>query len=215
MFARNIVDTKWRPDLAYIIGLIATDGSLSIDGRHISLTSKDKEQLENFSRILSLKNTIGTKFSSYKKEKKYYVIQFGSVSFYRFLLSLGLTPNKTKTIGKLKIPRKYFRDFLRGHLDGDGCTYSYWDPRWKSSFMLYTDFVCASREHLEWVRDEIKAVVNIEGRITFAGKSTYHLRLAKKHSIKLFQFMYYKKGLPCLERKRLKFQLAVQQATMA
>ena len=28
---------KWTPDLAYVVGLIASDGYLSKDGRHISL----------------------------------------------------------------------------------------------------------------------------------------------------------------------------------
>ena len=43
-------------------------------------------------------------------------IQFGDVVFYQWLLSLGLTPNKSKTIGPLKIPYEYFFDFLRGFL---------------------------------------------------------------------------------------------------
>jgi hypothetical protein len=75
-------------------------------------------------------------------------VQFGNVAFYRFLLSAGLFPNKTKTMGVLKIPDIYFADFLRGHLDGNGCTYSYWDKRWKSSFLLYMTFISASRAHV-------------------------------------------------------------------
>lgn len=133
----------WSGGLAYVIGLLTTDGSLSIDGRHINLTSKDIDQIKTFARILNLKNKIGNKYSSYIQEKKYFQIQFGNVKFYRFLQNIGLTPNKTKTLKSLRIPDRYFADFLRGHLDGDGCTYSYWDRRWKSSFMLYTTFVSA------------------------------------------------------------------------
>lgn len=32
----------WSPEIAYAVGLLTTDGSLSIDGRHIDFTSKDK-----------------------------------------------------------------------------------------------------------------------------------------------------------------------------
>ena len=33
--------TKIKPnDLWYLVGLVATDGSLSLDGRHINITSK-------------------------------------------------------------------------------------------------------------------------------------------------------------------------------
>ncbi len=118
------VKIKWSPNFAYAIGLIATDGCLSKDGRHIILVSKDVDQLNNFKSCLSLENKIGTTVSGYNG-KSYTRIQFGDVLLYKFLLSIGLTPAKSKTIGKLKIPEIYFFDFLRGVLDGDGYAYSY------------------------------------------------------------------------------------------
>ena len=45
------VDTTWSPELAYAIGLIASDGCLSSNGRHIVLVSKDKEQIMNLRAI--------------------------------------------------------------------------------------------------------------------------------------------------------------------
>lgn len=53
------MEIRWSNELAYAVGLIATDGNLSKDGRHIELTSKDTEQLETFKRCLKLKNRIG------------------------------------------------------------------------------------------------------------------------------------------------------------
>ncbi len=199
----------WSSKLAYVVGLITTDGSLSIDGRHINLTSKDIEQIELFALILNLKNKIGTKRSGYAPQNKYYQIQFGNVSFYRFLQNIGLTPNKTKTLGKLRIPDKHFADFLRGHLDGDGCTYSYWDPRWKSSFMFYTVFMSASKRHLEWIRDKIYSFYRIEGKLSTHQKSMYHLRFAKNSSLVLIKKIYYKNPIPCLERKYSKILKAL------
>jgi len=66
-------------------------------------------------------------------------------------------PNKTRIIGEVKIPKKYFFDFLRGHLDGDGSTYSYFDPRWKTSFLFYLSFVSASEKHTLWLRETIQS----------------------------------------------------------
>lgn len=199
----------WSSNFAYAIGLLTTDGSLSIDGRHINLTSKDLDQIQTFARILNLKNKIGRKYSSYAHEKKYFQIQFGNVKFYRFLQKIGLTPNKTKTLKSLTIPDRYFADFLRGHLDGDGCTYSYWDKRWKSSFMLYTTFVSASLNHLEWIKDTIKNLYEVEGRIKFSGKSTYQLVYAKNASVKLLAIMYYSSHIPYLKRKYSKILKAL------
>jgi hypothetical protein len=197
---------RWSSNLAYSIGLITTDGSMSKDGRHISLTSKDLEQIENIAKALNLKNKISKKRSGYITERKYFVIQFGNKTLYNFLLSIGLHPNKTKSLSSLKIPTKYFADFLRGHLDGDGFTHSYWDKRWKSSFMLYTGFSSGSKLHLEWLRNKISELFQIEGKIKYVGKSTYHLIFAKQSSLVLIKKMYYKKDVLCLQRKRFKIE---------
>ena len=42
--------------LWYIIGYIATDGYLSIDGRHINITFKDRQHLYKIRDVLNLKN---------------------------------------------------------------------------------------------------------------------------------------------------------------
>lgn len=199
----------WSAELAYAVGLITTDGSLSIDGRHINLTSKDIDQLRTFAKILNLNNKIGLKKSSYNSTEVYFQIQFGNVKLYRFLVKIGLMPNKTKIIGSVKIPDTYFADFLRGHLDGDGCTYSYWDPRWKNSFMFYTCFLSASRNHLLWLQEKTQSLYGLKGSITFQGKSTYSLKFAKKESILLLNKMYHTTTVPCLQRKYSKIQLAL------
>ena len=110
----------WSPKLAYVIGLITTDGCLSIDCCHIEFTSKDLGLVEIFRNYLGLNNKICKKARGGEKEKKYFRIQFGDKNFYEFLLSIGLTPHKSKTIGPLNIPENYFLDFLRGCIDGDG-----------------------------------------------------------------------------------------------
>lgn len=166
------VKREWSANFAYAIGLLVTDGSLSIDGRHIELTSKDIEQLKNFFTCLGLNNKIGQKMSGYKKEK-YLRVQFGDTIFYRFLLDVGLTPAKSKTIGVLKIPRKYFFDFLRGCFDGDGSFYSYYDPRWKSSFMFYATLCSASITYIRWIQNTLFKISNIKGHITSGGGNTY------------------------------------------
>ena len=52
---RNKIEIAWSSNFAYALGLLATDGSLSSDGRHFDFTSNDKEQLENFMKCLNIK----------------------------------------------------------------------------------------------------------------------------------------------------------------
>lgn len=205
------VKIEWSPNFAYALGLLTTDGNLSKDGRHISFTSQDLELITNFLNGLRVYCHVGKKASGSQSRKKYYVVQFGDVVFYKFLLSIGLMPNKTKIIGALRIPDQYLFDFLRGHFDGDGTFYSYWDPRWKSSFMFYTVFVSASQKHILWLRNRTFSFLKTKGHITGDGrkKSTYHLKYAKRDSLKILRKMYYSKDLICLKRKRLKIEKAL------
>lgn len=200
------VKIEWSPDFAYAIGLLVTDGNLSTDRRHIDFTSNDIEQLENFMKCLGIKQKIGVKTSGYSGRKTPR-IQFGDVNFYKFLLSIGLMPKKSKIIKGVIIPKKYFFDFLRGHLDGDGSFYSYWDPRWKSSFMFYTSFVSASHAHINWVQGKIFEFLRIKGHITKSRtQSCYQLKYAKKESEKLLKRMYYSDKVTRLKRKYLKIK---------
>lgn len=203
--AQNKVKIQWSPDFAYIIGLITTDGNLSKDGRHLNFTSKDIELILTFKRILKLSNKIGKKCRAKEKIKKYHVIQFGDINFYKFLLSIGLMPNKSLKLAGIIIPEEYFFDFLRGLFDGDGSFYYYWDKRWKSSLMFYTSFISASKQHILWLKSHINELLKVKGHITHAKMSSiYQLKYAKKESIILIKNMYYSDTIPCLQRKRLK-----------
>lgn len=204
------VKIKWSQKFAYAIGLLVTDGNLSPDRRHIVFTSKDLELINKFQKSLRINLHIGRKASGSQDIKKYFVVQIGDVNFYKFLLNIGLMPRKTKIIKAVKIPENYFFDFLRGHLDGDGSFFSYWDPRWKSSFMFYTVFVSASENHIKWLRKSIKKFLKIKGHVTKDGRgSTYQLKYAKAESLKLLPKIYYNSGVICLSRKRLKIEKAL------
>lgn len=201
------VKIAWSRNFAYAIGLIVTDGNLSPDGRHISFTSIDKEMVDNYQKALKISYNYCMKGPKTDPVKKYYVIQIGDVLFYKFLQSIGLTPNKSKTIGEINIPIKYIRDFLRGSFDGDGCSYSYWDKRWKSSFLLYLSFCSASEKHIMWLKSIIYEHIGIKGHISKSKKRSYYqLRFAKNESIKLFNYMYKDKKSLYLSRKYLKIR---------
>jgi hypothetical protein len=92
----------WSPDIAYAIGLIATDGNLSKDGRHISLTSTDRQLLTTFKKCLKIDNKICRNPSGSFTVKPAYKVTFGNAMFYQKLLEIGLMPNKTFSIGPQK-----------------------------------------------------------------------------------------------------------------
>ena len=194
---------KWSPEIAYAVGLITTDGNLSPDGRHLSLISKDVPLLKTFKRCLGLKNKIGLRRSGYTGKKDCYNVQFGNIILYKWLLKIGLMPNKTKIVGVLKIPNQYFFDFLRGHLDGDGCIRKYQDPVYPNSQRLYIKFYSASLKHIQWIQKKIQSLLKIKGSIRREGreKRESSLTFAKRDSLNLLNYLYSAKNTPCLKRK--------------
>lgn len=196
---------KWSPDFAYAIGLLATDGCVSADGRHVNLTSKDIEQIKNFKTALKINNPISTKKRAKKDPTLYYQIQFSDVLFVRFLKSIGIRPAKSKIISSLKIPNLYFFDFLRGCFDGDGTIYSYRDKRWKSSYMFYVSFITASKQFAQWLAFKIENLSGSIGHIKTDGRGiTFQLTFGKKASMKILSNMYKKPSSISLSRKKLK-----------
>ncbi len=208
-------DFDWTPEVAYAVGLIATDGCLSSDERHIIMRSSDIQLLKTFKKCLGLSNKIVQSKHDGWAKKPCYRIQFGNIQFYKWLSRIGLTPRKTHTIGELKIPDKCFPDFLRGHLGGDGSVWTYkdyWNTSKNSEYVytrLYVRFISASKNHIYWLRERIHRIIDAKGDISREkrdrlNRSTvmWNLRFAKKESMEIIKWIYYDKNMPCLKRKR-------------
>lgn len=215
MFKRNkhrkVQIFTWSPELAYAVGLIATDGCLSSNGKMISFTSKDIEQINNFQKALGINITIG-----YTQNERgvAFRVQICNVQFYDWLVSIGFTPKKSLTIGAIAVPDEYFVDFLRGHLDGDGSITVYTDlynTKVKAEYVyrrIFVRFISASKEHVDWLQEKIKTLLNVRGARHITKPATknhnpiHMIKFGKKESLKLLSQLYYSPELPCLSRKK-------------
>ncbi len=198
---------EWSPAVAYSVGLMASDGCLSNDSRHLDLTSVDIEQLENFSSAINRALSISTKCSGPgAADTVAYRVQFSDVAYYDFLLEAGLSPQKSRTINELSVPPEYFGSFLRGVFDGDGTTYGYFDKRWPKSYIFYVQFASASRPFLEYLLKSVKTMFGVKGGSIHgtATKGAYNLSFAKADSSLLYSAMYSDAGDLYLKRKRIK-----------
>jgi hypothetical protein len=205
---KYLISTEWHSGLAYAVGLLTSDGCLSSDKRHVDLTSVDIDQLENFNKALGVKFSIGLKDKNSKSHQAAYRVQISSVLFYKFLESIGLTTRKSLTIMKVRLPDEYFHDFLRGLFDGDGYSYSYWDKRWRSSFMFYIGFCSGSEHFIIWLQSMIKSLYKIGGHVTKAQKKNtyYQLKYSKYEAVRLAGFLYRNPKSIRLRRKYLKIK---------
>jgi len=195
---KNII---WSANFAYAIGLFVADGSLSKDGRHLDFTSKDLEQVENFLYCIGSDNLISTKSRNTIGEgKNYFHTQFSDVTFYQFLNGIGIQNNKSLTINKVNVPNKYFADFLRGLLDGDGCI-SLSHHIESKILQVKTRFTSGSNEFLRWLKEKVTSVAGVDRGCITKSTRCEQLSYGKKDSLILINFMYYSSDGVCLRRK--------------
>ncbi|KKW46823.1 MAG: Intein-containing protein [Parcubacteria group bacterium GW2011_GWB1_56_8] len=209
---------EWGPNLAYAVGLLTTDGCLSNDGRHIIMRSAEVGMLRTFSKCLNLTNNICKTDGG-----KGYRIQFGAVRFYNWLAKIGLTPAKTHTLGAIAVPDVFFRDFLRGHLDGDGSIrfyndqYNVYRGRTYNNLRLSVRFISASKSHITWLQKRVNELTKLHGALICNKPSDknrvpiWEIKFSKKESVRLLNWIYYEPALPSLERKRLSAMKALAE----
>ncbi len=210
----------WTPSLAYAVGLMATDGCLYADRRHLAFTSTD------LALVTALQSCLGRPSLPVPWRGGAYRYQFGDVGLYRWLEGIGLTPRKSLTLGGIEAPDDVLLDVVRGLLDGDGSilnlTYAGGGKaRGKTYRTLITRFNSASRRHLEWLRRRLQDRVGIAGSLaTILTKRRtffFHLSYAKRESEILLSALYADREAPCLLRKRDKWDrfLALEASSEA
>jgi hypothetical protein len=200
----------WTADIAYAIGLIATDGNLSKKRGRIAITSKDADLLDLVRQRLRIDADIKPHRGGYGTSCHH--LAWNDRRFYGWLTEIGLTPAKSLTLGPLAVPDEYFRDFLRGCIDGDGSIVSYVDRynTFKNASYVYTRLyvaiASASVRFIEWLRARIQELASIRGHIEVRRSRGRHdlwrLRYAKRESLAVLRWMYYADDVICLARKR-------------
>jgi len=205
---REPATVGWTRERAYAIGLLATDGNLSRDGRHLTVTSADPDLLGVLRACLALQANV----RQVGPQGRCYRVQWSDRRLYAWVESIGLSPAKSRTLGALTIPDEYFADFARGCIDGDGSIVVYVD-RYHSAKdaryvyeRLYVTLVSASRTFVDWFRASLLRFLGIRGsiseRMSRAGRPYWVLRYARRESSRLLPWIYYAPSIPCLARKR-------------
>jgi hypothetical protein len=141
-----------------------------------------------------------------------YKTQIGDVALCRWLLTVGITPAESLTIGGLAVPDDFLLPLARGLLDGDGSIMNKVaraDTKRRSDYhweYLQTKFVSASRRHLVWLRERLQTATGLDGYLMITPakdrrQACYALRFSKHASVKLLPLIYADANAPRLTRK--------------
>lgn len=119
--------SHWTPQMAYWVGFIVADGSISKRDKHllrISQASIDEYMLERFKNDLKFTGPIrrGTNTLSNGKTYPFSVVSINNEKIVQDLKNMGIVSNKTYIDFNYleKIPLKYRKYFIVGLFDGDG-----------------------------------------------------------------------------------------------
>lgn len=180
------VAREWSAELAYVVGLIATDGNLGRRRPVITIVSKDADLLETVRRCFGLTTPMRKHRGGYGHDCSH--LRWQDRALYEWFCEIGLSPAKSLTLGPLAVPDRYFADFFRGCIDGDG------------SVLVYTDrYHVAKCERYIYER-LLRGSIRMRQRP--GTNPLWKLRYAKAESIRLLRWMYYASDVPCLGRKR-------------
>jgi hypothetical protein len=201
---------EWSPTMAYLVGLMATDGCLISGRRQLNFKSEDEQLVRTFLECLGRPPAYRT--ATTRLGNAVYVTQFGDASFYEWLKGIGLTPRKSLVLGSLAVPHDFLLPCARGLLDGDGSLLNYWyDGGGKARGRRYegfaTVFISASEAHLVWLREALARSLAIRGALcrqppNVHGTVMWRLAYAIRESSILLPRIYPTPDVPCLRRKR-------------
>lgn len=198
---------RWSREMAYVLGVIVTDGNLASDKPRVMIAQRERELLDKVSTLMGCDGGISW------TGNQTYRLSFQSPEVYADLLALGLTPRKSLTIQWPHVPKLYLRDFIRGCWDGDG---SVSFRKWRAASASYYSGSLAFMEGMRraLVRLGIpEETVNIQ-RIRRPNSVYYQIHLKRHRAAPLFEILY--ANTPetmCLSRKRKIFEMIVEKST--
>jgi hypothetical protein len=200
---------KWSPEMAYTLGYLYADGSMEdasyLRGKYIRVSSVEKKNIEKIRERLNSEHTIVEIKPISKNRQKRYLLRIGSHMLYNDLISLGLFPKKSLTVGFPNIRDKYLSNFVLGYFDGDGCVRICRARGKKKDWIikkLSIVFTSGSENFLKKLAVQLQKKLATNQMNVYNGHRSFMLSYSTEDSMKIFEFLYgnTKKGV-FLERK--------------
>jgi hypothetical protein len=169
------------PEKAWLLGLIYGDGSLRNDGFRITITSGDRDVIDNINALFE--NTLGIRVRSTYRD-----ICIDSKRLWQELYTqFALTPNKSRILSYPVLEESLKPHFARGLLDSDG----WWQTDTRSSKpRLVFGYVSLSRAFVESLRADLIAHVGVSPKRTVLEGRGFVLKYSNLDAIKIGYWLY-------------------------
>lgn len=181
-----------RPDKAYFLGFMLTDGNISLKENiiRLSLSSKDEEILQVFKGKTRNENKLIIREDDKHSEKTF---QLRSSKWKKDLSKYGVIPQKTSVVYMPVLNSELMSHLIRGMIDGDG---------WISARGHQLGF-CGNEQTVTQLRDYLVEVLNVHNvKILKTEPHLWQVTWASQKDIqKIGDFIYKNKEDCFLTRK--------------
>ncbi len=194
----------------YLLGAFMTDGCVQSNGKEtswkISISSKDEDWLDLIRRQICQELPI-------KQGNHVKVISITDKKIGEWFIKYGCVPKKSLILEYPNILDKYFPDFLRGCIDGDG-SISQRENK-KNHKPIYSCYLCSAnilflqriseKLHKLNINNSVCKVTKkpcfIDKRMIVPRNNHYRLTFGSKATYKLMQLLYYSDHKLSMPRK--------------
>lgn len=178
-----------NPDVQYWLGYLAADGN--VYGNRVRIYSnKDPNHLREYISF------IGVDLKLEKNGKDNYCVSFCNRHVANYLIKLGITPNKSKTLS-INMPMTF--PFLRGVFDGDGHitqrSKNYTEVGIATASLIFKEQIC-----------NFLSYKDIHYRVSYFNPC-HRITISRKLNVRKFYYLLYESGSYFLDRKRIKFTI--------
>ena len=183
----------WSDEMAWILGLIVTDGCVNKSTHTISISQKNSDLLNKIATCMDT----DYKLIKPSRTRSVYTLAIHSKVIKDDLKNLGINPNKSSTVGFPLVPEEYLPAFVRGVIDGDG---------WIQRTAYVMNVTSASQGFAEGLLSVFKKW-NLRSEITLQttkkGTTIYRIWVKGKDDIpKLAKIIYNNCNENCIAYKR-------------
>lgn len=170
---RSLVDESFflkdSAELFYVLGLLATDGYISDDGR-IGIELIDAEVIDWIASTVKYKGSVQERQRG--QGKPTYCLRFTSHEVSKRLAFFGITPRKSVSLDIKNIPREYTSDFVRGVFEGDGTVSLGQRKNRKNSYLVNFGIATSSSKFAEQIQAMVEALSGVKCNVLTSNTKT-------------------------------------------
>ena len=197
------------PNMAYIMGFIAADGTIRKRENSIKITvsRRDREILEKIKEEVGIEVEV----KDYTTSQGYdcSTLVWTDQKHKEDLAKYSIVPEKTFILRPpTNLKREYWIDYIRGYFDGDGSIGNIKSTNGRGNGSIRWQVCSATKELIEWIVDFFNEEygipkVNVQTRIRNHEKPLYIVQYSSRASRMIYKVLYSESSLYLARKKEI------------